>query len=55
MRAGETGGQDDAWSKRLAELNYLVMKTSAVNIIYGLNLSHTQAARLRDLARRDQG
>ncbi|MDH3392762.1 MAG: hypothetical protein OEL66_02055 [Desulfobulbaceae bacterium] len=46
----ETYDQDDAWSKRLEELNYLVMKTSAVNIIYGLNLTQEQATRLRALA-----
>lgn len=48
----ETYGRDNAWSVRLGELNYLIMKTSAVNIVYGLNLSREQAVRLRDLARR---
>jgi len=48
----ETSGNEEAWSTRLGELNYLIMKTSAVNIIYGLNLTQEQAVLLSDLSRR---
>ncbi len=39
-----------SYLKQLHELNYLIMKTSAVNIIYGLNLSRDQAVELRKLS-----
>ncbi len=43
-------GPHSSYVKQLKELNYLVMKTSAVNIIYGLNLTRKQAGELRKLA-----
>lgn len=41
-----------SWEKQLHELNYLIMKTTAVNVIFGLNLSREQALRLRELSRK---
>jgi len=39
-----------SWEKQLNEMNYLIMRTSATNIIYGLNLSREQAVKLRRMA-----
>jgi hypothetical protein len=43
-------GPHNSYLKQLNELNYLIMKTSAVNIIYGLNLSREQAVKLKRLS-----
>lgn len=44
--------QHRAWENQLNELNYLVTRTSSINIIHGLFLSREQAARLKALAKR---
>lgn len=42
--------QRNSWNYQLNEMNYLVLKASSVNIIYGLHLSTKQAAKLKSLA-----
>ncbi len=43
-------GNDTSWDVQLNEMNYLIMKTSSVNLIRGLHLSKNQAIQLKVLA-----
>ncbi len=46
----ETG--DRSWDKQLHELNYLIMRTSAINVINGIGLRKDQARSLKKLSER---
>lgn len=40
----------NSWELQLNEMNYLIMRTSSINIIYGLNLTHKQAEELKNIS-----
>jgi hypothetical protein len=41
----------NSWSYQLNEMNYLVLKSSSINIIHGLHLTKAQAKELKSLAK----
>jgi len=41
----------NSWNYKLNEMNYLVLRASSINIIYGLNLTCQQAEELKTLAK----
>ena len=45
-----TSTDPDSWELQLNEMNYLIMRTSSINIIYGLNLNNKQAKELKKLS-----
>jgi hypothetical protein len=45
-----SGTDPNSWELQLNEMNYLIMRTSSINIIYGLNLTNKQAKELKNLS-----
>ena len=48
---GARAGREASWDDQLNEMNYLIINISIINAINAMNLSHEQAAGLRELAR----
>jgi hypothetical protein len=49
---GNQNATVNSWETELNEMNYLVLKASSINLIYGLHLNREQAAALKNLAER---
>ena len=52
VKGQDIHGDNKAWEYQLNEMNYLVIRASSINIIYGLYLTRKQAEELKALAKK---